>query len=204
MARPSARDVQCEIQREQASWAEVCDFGALLGFLFSAAAVALVRIRRLSAPVVPHPPAFRIPARFRVFAGRDRQMRRGEMAFQFLSPRWADAPPRHSFPERARTSAAPARARSARFLEVVRKVPRWIDIENEKLGIEIGSQLLGFGERTGDCAEMLGARIFFSAELIVAASASYSSRRRMLRCGISARADLRRTGTWQDLKISRV
>ena len=34
MARPSARDVQCEIQREQASWAEVRDFGALLGFLF--------------------------------------------------------------------------------------------------------------------------------------------------------------------------
>ena len=37
---------------------------------------------------------------------------------------------------------------------------------------------------------------FFSAELIAAASASYSSRRRMLRCGTSARAGLRRTGTW--------
>ena len=37
---------------------------------------------------------------------------------------------------------------------------------------------------------------FFSAELIAAASASYSSRRRILRCGISALADLRRAGTW--------
>src|SRR5258708_29730043 len=99
------------------------DFAALLGLVFSAGAVALAR-KGLSAPVVRRPLAFRMGARFRVFAGQDRQMRRREMVFQFLLPRWAGAPPRHSFPQRARTSAAPARARSARFPEAVRKVRR--------------------------------------------------------------------------------
>src|SRR6266853_5556026 len=96
---------------------------------------------------------------------------------------------------------ARVRVRGANFLEEIRQArPRWIDIENEKLGIEIGSQLLGFGERTGDCGGMVRREFFFSAKLIATASASYSSRRRMLLCGISALADLRRVGTWARLR----
>jgi hypothetical protein len=91
--------------------------------------------------------------------------------------------------------------RGANFFEEIRQArPWWIDIENEKLGIEIGSQLLGFGERTGDCGGMVRREFFFSAKLIATASASYSSRRRMLLCGISALADLRRVGTWARLR----
>ena len=49
----------------------------------------------------------------------------------------------------------------AHFLEEIRQAsPRWVDIENEKLGVEIGSELFRFGQRAGDCAEILRREFF--------------------------------------------
>ena len=53
------------------------------------------------------------------------------------------------------------RVGGANFIEEIGQArPRWIDIENEKLGIEIGRQLLSFGKGTSNCVEMLGREFF--------------------------------------------
>src|SRR6202011_488712 len=119
-----ARGVRCGIQREPASSAEGRDFAARSEFLLSAAAAALVRIRKWSGKVSPPQFAFRTRARFREFVEQDPQMRRREMALQFLPPRSGIGLPLRSFAQRDPTSLTPARARSPRFPVVARKVRR--------------------------------------------------------------------------------